>query len=81
MTHDRKKSDSDYKDRLKAKGYVRIHKWIPAQFKSTIYPIIDLLACHQEDPASTVEFHDFLLSIMKVSKQITEEYGVNDDGK
>ena len=81
MTHERRKSDAEYKASRKNKGYVRIHKWIPAKFKSTIYPIIDLLACHHEAAASTVEFHGFIMNLYNVAKKIEGKCEVHEDGK
>jgi len=79
MTSDRKVLDAKYRQSRKDKGYIRIHKWIPTDFKTTIYPIIDLLACHYEDSESTTDFHDFIRDLQRVAKKIEEEYGVQND--
>lgn len=64
---------------MKEKGYTRINKWCPLQYRESVNAVIDILSCHFEDCESTVEFHGFIKEMFLVAEKINAEYSVVND--
>jgi hypothetical protein len=60
-------------------GYSRVNKWCPAEHRNTVNAIIDILCCHQEDPTSTIDFHEFINIIVENIERYNREYEVKND--
>lgn len=81
MAKQTKEERKRYREEKVLKGYIRVNKWCPQEYRKSVNALIDILSCHKEDVVSTSDFHDFLSQFMSMMQKYHNEYEVRNEHK
>jgi len=75
-----KEYDRNYRINMRKRGYVRLDKWCPLEYRKMIKSVIDVLSCHKESPESAVEFRAEINGLCSaIHDRFEREYNVEND--